>query len=102
GAGPFLMARGEVDAVVLGADRICANGDVVNKVGSYAHALGAQAAGTPFVVVAPEATVDDEMKTGQDVPIGDRGAAEVLAFGAAATAPAGAQAVNHALSVSHT
>ena len=47
GAGPFLMARGEVDAVILGADRICANGDVVNKVGSYAHALGARAAGHP-------------------------------------------------------
>ncbi len=40
GAGPFLMARGEVDAVIVGADRICANGDVINKVGTYAHALG--------------------------------------------------------------
>ena len=53
GAGPFLMARGQVDAVILGADRICANGDVVNKVGTYAHALGARAAGIPFFVVAP-------------------------------------------------
>ncbi|MET0425867.1 MAG: S-methyl-5-thioribose-1-phosphate isomerase, partial [Actinoplanes sp.] len=57
-AGPFLMARGEVDAVILGADRICANGDVINKIGSYAHALGARRAGIPFVVVAPESTVD--------------------------------------------
>ena len=54
------MARGEVDAVIVGADRICANGDVVNKVGTYAHALGARAAGLPFVVVAPESTVDPE------------------------------------------
>ena len=46
GAGPFLMARGEVDAVVVGADRICANGDTINKIGTYAHALGAQRAGT--------------------------------------------------------
>ncbi len=99
GAGPFLMARGEVDAVVLGADRICANGDVVNKVGSYAHALGAQAAGIPFVVVAPESTVDPDTKTGQDVPIEDRGAAEVLAFGSVGTAPAGAAAVNPAFDV---
>jgi len=99
GAGPFLMARGEVDAVILGADRICANGDVVNKVGSYAHALGAQAAGIPFVVVAPESTVDPDTKTGNDVPIEDRGAAEVLAFGSAATAPAGAAAVNPAFDV---
>ena len=57
-AGPFLMARGEVDAVILGADRICANGDVINKIGTYAHALGARRAGLPFVVVAPESTVD--------------------------------------------
>ena len=99
GAGPFLMARGEVDAVILGADRICANGDVVNKVGSYAHALGAQAAGIPFVVVAPESTVDPDTKTGNDVPIEDRGAAEVLAFGSAATAPVGAAAVNPAFDV---
>ena len=99
GAGPFLMARGEVDAVILGADRICANGDVVNKVGSYAHALGARAAGIPFVVVAPESTVDPETASGQDVPIEDRGAAEVVAFGSAATAPAGAAAVNPAFDV---
>jgi methylthioribose-1-phosphate isomerase len=85
--------------VILGADRICANGDVVNKVGSYAHALGAQAAGIPFVVVAPESTVDPDTKTGNDVPIEDRGPAEVLAFGSAATAPAGAAAVNPAFDV---
>jgi methylthioribose-1-phosphate isomerase len=77
GAGPFLMARGEVDAVVLGADRICANGDVINKVGSFAHALGARRAGLPFVVVAPESTVDLTTPDGDAVPIEDRGAAEV-------------------------
>ncbi|MBE1486375.1 S-methyl-5-thioribose-1-phosphate isomerase [Plantactinospora soyae] len=78
GAGPFLMARGEVDAVVLGADRICANGDVINKIGSYAHALGAHRAGIPFVVVAPESTVDLATPSGADVEIEDRGAEEVL------------------------
>src|SRR5919109_721538 len=67
GAGPFLMARGEVDAVIVGADRICANGDVVNKVGTYAHALGARRAGIPFIVVAPESTVDSSTPTGADV-----------------------------------
>jgi S-methyl-5-thioribose-1-phosphate isomerase len=77
GAGPFLMARGEVDAVILGADRICANGDVVNKIGTYAHALGAQAAGIPFIVVAPESTVDSETPDGGAVEIEDRGAAEI-------------------------
>jgi len=82
-AGPFLMARGEVDGVILGADRICANGDVINKVGTYAHALGAQRAGLPFVVVAPESTVDRDTPDGDAVEIEDRGAAEVTAFSAA-------------------
>jgi methylthioribose-1-phosphate isomerase len=99
GAGPYLMARGEVDGVVLGADRICANGDVVNKVGTYAHALGAQAAGLPFVSVAPESTVDSQTASGQDVEIEDRGAAEVLSFGSARVAPEGAGAVNPAFDV---
>jgi S-methyl-5-thioribose-1-phosphate isomerase len=78
-AGPFLMARGEVDAVILGADRICANGDVVNKIGSYAHALGARRAGLPFVVVAPESTVDRDTPDGAAVEIEDRGGDEIAA-----------------------
>ncbi|XVU25232.1 S-methyl-5-thioribose-1-phosphate isomerase [Actinoplanes sp. CA-054009] len=89
-AGPFLMARGEVDAVIVGADRICANGDVINKVGTYAHALGARRAGLPFVVVAPESTVDPDTATGLDVPIEDRGSAEVTPW---------AEAVNPAFDV---
>jgi S-methyl-5-thioribose-1-phosphate isomerase len=83
-AGPFLMARGEVDAVILGADRICANGDVINKIGTYAHALGARRAGLPFVVVAPESTVDAQTPDGASVPIEDRGAAEVTSWAPAA------------------
>jgi S-methyl-5-thioribose-1-phosphate isomerase len=79
-AGPFLMARGDVDAVILGADRICANGDVINKVGTYAHALGARRAGLPFVVVAPESTVDPQTPDGTAVEIEDRGATEVTAY----------------------
>jgi len=99
GAGPFLMARGEVDAVVVGADRICANGDVVNKVGTFAHALGAAYAGIPFVVVAPESTVDESTPDGAAVPIEDRGAPEVLTFRGRRTAPEGADAVNPAFDV---
>jgi len=79
-AGPFLLARGEADAVILGADRICANGDVINKVGSYAHALGARRARLPFVVVAPESTVDPQTPDGAAVEIEDRGAAEVTGY----------------------
>ena len=78
GAGAFLMARGEVDAVIVGADRICANGDTINKIGTYAHALGARRAGIPFVVVAPESTIDDATPDGAAVEIEDRDAAEVV------------------------
>jgi methylthioribose-1-phosphate isomerase len=99
GAGPFLMARGEVDGVILGADRICANLDVVNKVGTYAHALGAAAAAIPFLVVAPESTVDDATATGADVEIEDRGSEEVLGYRGRRIAPPGAQAVNPAFDV---
>jgi methylthioribose-1-phosphate isomerase len=79
GAGPYLMARGEVDAVVVGADRICANGDTINKIGTYAHALGAHRAGIPFVVVAPESTIDPDTASGAEVEIEDRAGAEVTA-----------------------
>jgi S-methyl-5-thioribose-1-phosphate isomerase len=79
-AGPFLMARGEVGAVILGADRICANGDVINKIGTYSHALGAHRAGIPFIVVAPESTVDVATPAGAHVEIEDRGATEVTAW----------------------
>lgn len=99
GAGPFLMARNEVQAVLVGADRICANGDVVNKIGTYAHALGARAAGIPFLVVAPESTVDPETPTGADVPIEDRDPAEVLGFGPTRIAPHDADATNPAFDV---
>jgi S-methyl-5-thioribose-1-phosphate isomerase len=98
-AGPFLMARGEVDAVILGADRICANGDVVNKIGTYAHALGARRAGIPFLVVAPESTVDAGTPDGGAVEIEDRGPDEVLTFRGTRTAPEGVEAVNFAFDV---
>ena len=103
GAGPFLMARGEVDAVIVGADRICGNFDVTNKIGTYAQALGARAAGIPFIVVAPETTVDTSTPTGADVEIEDRGPDEVLAVRGTRVAPDGAGAVNPAFDVTpHT
>jgi methylthioribose-1-phosphate isomerase len=98
-AGPFLAARGELDAVIVGADRICANGDVVNKIGTYAHALGAARAGIPFIVVAPESTLDPATPTGADVEIEDRDPAEVVAFHGLPTAPTGAAAANPAFDV---
>jgi methylthioribose-1-phosphate isomerase len=99
GAGAYLLARGEADAVILGADRVCANGDVVNKVGTYAHALGAARAGVPFVVVAPESTVDLSTPDGAAVEIEDRGADEVVSFGGVPVAAAGTAAANPAFDV---
>jgi methylthioribose-1-phosphate isomerase len=79
GAAPSLIARGLVDAVLVGADRIAANGDVANKVGTYPLALAAQRAGVPFVVAAPESTVDMTTATGADIEIEERDPAEVAA-----------------------
>ena len=98
-AGPFLLSRGLADVVVIGADRIAANGDTANKIGSFSLALAAQRAGIPFIVVAPESTVDMSTATGQDIEIEDRGSAEVVAFGGIATAPEGTKAINPAFDV---
>jgi methylthioribose-1-phosphate isomerase len=98
-AGPYLLARGGVDAVLIGADRIAANGDVANKVGSYALALGAERAGVPFIVVAPESTVDAGTPTGEHIEIEDRGAEEVVSVRGMATAPKGTMAANPAFDV---
>jgi methylthioribose-1-phosphate isomerase len=76
-AGPSVIARGLVDAVVVGADRIAANGDVVNKIGTYPLALAAARAGIPFVVAAPESTVDPATPDGASVHIEVRAAAEI-------------------------
>lgn len=77
GAAAGLMRRGEVDAVIVGCDRVAANGDVVNKVGTYAHALAARAAGIPFVVAGPTSTIDAATATGDDIEIEERDADEV-------------------------
>lgn len=98
-AGPFLLSRGIADAVFIGADRIAANGDTANKVGSFSLALAAQHAGVPFIVVAPESTVDMSTATGTDIEIEDRGVAEVVGFGGVRTAPEGIGAVNPAFDV---
>ena len=73
-----LMAKGRVDAVVVGADRIAANGDVANKIGTYGLAVLAHHHGIPFYVAAPASTVDAACATGADIPIEERDPAEVL------------------------
>jgi methylthioribose-1-phosphate isomerase len=72
-----LMARGEVDAVLTGADRIAANGDAANKIGTYALAVLAGHHGIPFYVVAPSSTVDLAARSGADIPIEERDPGEV-------------------------
>jgi methylthioribose-1-phosphate isomerase len=87
GAAASVIARGLVDAVVVGADRIAANGDVANKIGTYPLALAAARAGIPFVVAAPETTVDPATPDGAAVEIEERDPGEVVA-GADAWNPA--------------
>jgi methylthioribose-1-phosphate isomerase len=98
-AGPFLVSRGETDAVVVGADRIAANGDVANKVGTFSLALAAARAGIPFVVAAPESTIDPATPDGGSITIEDRGSDEVLGTGDRRTAPTDAVALNPAFDV---
>ena len=99
GAGPFLIARGHADAVVVGADRVAANGDVANKIGTYSLALAARRAGIPFVVAAPESTVDEATASGADIPLELRADEEVTSFQGVRAAPEGTRALNCAFDI---
>ncbi|MEI6241758.1 MAG: S-methyl-5-thioribose-1-phosphate isomerase, partial [Planctomycetia bacterium] len=83
----------------VGADRITANGDTANKIGTYGLAVLAAAHGVPFYVAAPSSTFDLALATGADIPIEERGAQEVLAPLGVPAAPAGAKAFNPAFDV---
>lgn len=98
-AGPGLIARGEVDAVVVGADRIAVNGDVVNKVGTYPLALAASRSGVPFVVAAPESTLDPDATCGTAVAIEERAETEVTVWRGSRLTPGAARARNPAFDV---
>jgi methylthioribose-1-phosphate isomerase len=97
-AGHF-MHRGKVDLVVVGADRVAANGDVANKIGTYSLAVLARENGIPFYVAAPTSTIDLSIETGADIPIEERSASEVLQFGGMAIAPEGVEAAHPAFDV---
>ncbi|MBU4278430.1 MAG: S-methyl-5-thioribose-1-phosphate isomerase [Proteobacteria bacterium] len=98
GAVGALMSRGLVDLCVVGADRIAANGDVANKIGTFNVALQARRHGVPFYVAAPLSTVDMDTPSGDLIPIEERDPAEVLAFAGSRAAP-GAEAINLAFDV---
>ena len=98
-AGPALLSRGVADVVLTGADRIAANGDTANKIGTFSLAVAARYASVPFVVVAPESSVDMETPSGDAIQIEDRGADEVVSVRGTPIAPAGAEALNPAFDV---
>ena len=94
-----LMARGEVDLVIVGADRIAANGDVANKIGTYPLAVLASRHGIPFYVAAPCSTFDLSIADGSKIPIEERSADEVTGYRGARWAPKGVAVRNPAFDV---
>jgi methylthioribose-1-phosphate isomerase len=99
GAAGHLMAEGEINAVVVGADRIAANGDVANKIGTYTLAILAKEHGLPFYVAAPVSTLDLHTPTGEDIPIEERPAHEVTHVAGHRVAPEGTRVRNPAFDV---
>jgi methylthioribose-1-phosphate isomerase len=93
------MARGEINAVVVGADRIAANGDVANKIGTYGLAVLAKEHGLPFIVAAPLSTFDPATPTGAGIPIEERSPDEVTHIAGQRIAPAGVMARHPAFDV---
>jgi methylthioribose-1-phosphate isomerase len=93
------LSRGEVAAVVVGADRIAANGDTANKIGTYSIAVLAKENGVPFYVAAPTTTIDLSCPDGTAIPIEERSAGEVLSFAGHPIAPAGVGARHPAFDV---
>jgi methylthioribose-1-phosphate isomerase len=94
-----MMATGQVDLVVVGADRIARNGDVANKIGTYSVAVLAKENGIPFYVAAPVSTFDLSIASGAEIPIEERPADEVTHHGGRRMAPAGVSVRNPAFDV---
>ena len=97
-AGHF-MSRGQVDCVIVGADRIVANGDTANKIGTYTLAVLAKENGVPFYVAAPTSTIDLTLKSGDKIPIEERSPEEVTSIKGVRVAPQGIKAANPAFDV---
>jgi methylthioribose-1-phosphate isomerase len=95
----YLMSKGKVDLVIVGADRITANGDVANKIGTYGVAVLAKEHGIPFYVAAPLSTIDLSLPDGGAIPIEEREQDEVTSFGGIQVAPAGVKVWNPAFDV---
>lgn len=94
GAAAHIMKTQDISWVIVGADRITANGDVANKIGTYSLAVLAMHHGVRFMVVAPSSTIDMALESGEDIPIEERGADEVVAVKGQQLAPAGVEVIN--------
>ena len=95
----FFMNKGEITCCVVGADRIAANGDTANKIGTYSVALAAREHQIPFYVAAPRSTIDLTLSDGKGIPIEERAAREVTHIGDQALVPAGVGVRNPAFDV---
>ena len=95
----YFMKRGEIDCVIVGADRIAANGYTANKIGTYTLAVLANAHGIPFYVAAPTTTIDLSLTSGYQIPIEERSPEEVTHIRGVAIAPVGVRAANPAFDV---
>jgi methylthioribose-1-phosphate isomerase len=95
----YLLSQGDINSVIVGADRIAANGDVANKIGTYSLAVLARENGVPFYVAAPFSTVDLSLASGGEIPIELRSPEEVTYFQGRRIAPEGVEAVNPAFDV---
>jgi len=95
----FLMRQGKIDKIIVGADRIAANGDTANKIGTYSLAVLARAHRIPFYVAAPLSTIDVSLKTGKSIPIEERKSEEVTTFKGVRSAPEGTKVYNPAFDV---
>ena len=95
----MVMQQGKLDAVIVGCDRIAANGDTANKIGTYGLAVLAQKHNIPFYVASPLSTIDMETKTGADIPIEERSAEEITCGLGKQTTPNGVRVFNPAFDV---
>lgn len=95
----WLMKQGRINAVITGADRIAANGDTANKIGTYSLSILAREHGVPFYIAAPSSTFDLNIKSGAEIPIEQRSAEEVITFAGTQTAPSGVSVYNPAFDV---
>ena len=95
----YFMRKGKIDCVIVGADRIAANGDTANKIGTYSIAVLAKENGVPFYVAAPLSSIDISIDSGDDIPIEERGQEEVLTFNGVRIAPDRVRAANPAFDI---